>query len=138
MCYRCGKNCMKRKSWAEWTKYPKLFESVYWGNFSSCEFEDGSFDNKPDEQIIQNRNEFISTYHIKKMGKPKKTIDNFIHINFLDRNKFNFIDHIEYYKTDDNKIIIISSPYSLTDEDIQKCEKKGWVQIKNIFIRKIQ
>jgi len=136
MCSSCHKNC-KKKSWAKWTRYPKIFD-VYWGNFSSCEYEDGTFRNMPDEQIIQNRNEFVHSYLIKS-GAPSKFND-YIR-NYSEWRLYGYIDHVERYKTHDNKIVIISSPYmnslpmnSLAVEDIQNYyQKNGWVQIKNLY-----
>ena len=82
--------------------------------------------------ISVNRNEFVDRYLIKSRRKPNKAICGFILNNFLNPNSLN-LDHIEWYKTRDEKIVIISSPYSEAIEDIQKYQQKGWIQINNCY-----
>ena len=126
----------QKKSWAEWTQYPTLFKGYKWGNYSSAEYSDGTFSNRPDVHVIQHRNEFVGTYSItSKCDLKKLPLFNSIYKNFLDKTKYKSVDHVEGYHTQDNKIVIISSPYteSLSSEDIQQYQAKGWVEITNMY-----
>ena len=136
MCNSC-KNPYQKKSWAEWTRYPTLFKGCKWGNYSSAEYSDGTFSHRPDVQVIQHRNEWVGTYSItSKCDLKKLPLFNSIHKNFLDKTKYKSVDRVECYHTQDNKIVIISSPYtdSLSTEDIQQYQDKGWIEIQNMYV----
>jgi hypothetical protein len=49
----------KDTSFYQYTEYPKIYEGSYWGNF----------DSKPEDNIANNRNSFITDYNIKKYVK---------------------------------------------------------------------
>lgn len=130
------------KSYAELTEYKKIFSQVYWGQFTAYVYKDGTMNtsevpsdnNKTINDIVQNRNEFARKYKIKSSGLPYKTVTKFIYDNFTDSNKHYYkTDHVEYYKTYDDKLIVISSPYVPSAEDIEKYLKKGWIQIEQLY-----
>lgn len=104
------------------TDYPNIFIKTYWGSFTN------NSNNSTNESIIQNRNKFIEEFNIQKVcTKSPKYIYKLIDKN-LNENKQ--LDHIEIYKTNDGKYILISSPYiELTEEYIEN----GWTQIYNLY-----
>lgn len=74
----------------------KIFKNTYWGNYYDCE-----------ENIKNNRLCFKKNFKLKQriFNEPKwlKVNEN------LDVNEV--WDHIEIYKTKDNKYVVITSPY---------------------------
>jgi hypothetical protein len=99
------------------------------GYFQS-EITNGILEHEPNKEIVKNRNEFITKYNI--IGKCK--IPRLIELNFLNRINYK-VDHLESYKTRDNKIIILSSPYIIkeTDKDYNNYIKKGWGEIPKLY-----
>jgi len=121
-----------KKYWYDYTNYPKIYKDCYWGHFSSMIGKDGVVEHEPDSQIVNNRNEFIIKYNIAREGKIPRLIE----LNFLDRNIINYnVDHIECYNTRDDKIIIISSPYMIKDnnKNYDNYIKKGWEEIPKLY-----
>lgn len=103
------------------TNYPKIFNQTYWGAFDNSK-------NRLEEEIIENRNKFISTYNIKDI-KPKSKVPDYIN-KFIDRNVYRFLDHTEVYITKDNNYVAISSPYSdINSEHIEN----GWTEIPALY-----
>lgn len=99
------------------TKYPKLFP-FYWGN--------RRYIPNDDDIIVNNRNQFIENYKIVKAHRYS-----FLE-NYTDIIKDNiYLDHTEYFKTKDNKYIIITSPY--TDYYTDKFYEHGWVLIEKLY-----
>ena len=123
-----------RKKWAELTKYPGLFENVYWGWF----VDKGN--NPPDPGIVDNRNAFVVEHQITKClvtyGRQR---DQFL--NGLERRKeFGHKgDHIELYRDAQGRFIILTSPYDrapdyTTDPEIPKAMKAlGFVIIPQLY-----
>jgi hypothetical protein len=83
------------------------------------------------KKLQKNRNEFITKYNIIK---STNNIHRLIELNFLNRINYK-VDHLESYKTRDNKIIILSSPYMIkeTDKDYDNYIKKGWKKYLNFI-----
>lgn len=107
------------------TNYPKIFERTYWGAFNTK--DNGRRTNV--EQIYKNRNDFVQKENIKCVAPSK--------INCYSTYKANLFrlprtpeciytcsfDHVEVYLTNDNKVVIINSPY-VADE--QFLFQNGW------------
>ena len=131
-CSDCKQNDCIKKTHAELTNYKDIFKTVYWGGSRACTSQN-IISSEEIADIITKRNEFIRSYHIRSIYKPKGTVGAFIHKNFTDDTENSYkIDHVEFYKTRTG-IIIISSPYVPSDDDIKNYIKKGWVQIDNLY-----
>ena len=108
--------------YCERTKYRKIFARSYWGHFK-CEI---------DQSIIDNRNEFVEEIGIKSYYiMPKYMHRRFEHM--MDRKNSSMFDHIETYKTKDNKCVIVNSPYCVTEETEQKLNEMGYVNYKSLY-----
>lgn len=103
------------------TKYPKIFDNVYWGHFKFEPDEDET------KEIINNRNEFIEEFsivrqkkilvrHLKKLHKQGFPTDIFDHSNEMS----GLVDHRECYYTGKvtRKHILIYSPYCKNEDEI--------------------
>jgi hypothetical protein len=79
-------------TWAEMTKYPRIFD-VYWGAFSlPC---------RPGDEIVANRNKFVDDYGIVKKGGPQYARGDVPHA---------WDDHGEVYKCKGG-FVTVRSPY---------------------------
>lgn len=107
----------------ERTKHPKIYACSYWGHFKN---EDES------PEIIDNRNNFVTEYNIKSYYRMPKYMTR-KHEQKLDLNTKNKIDHIETYKTRDNKCVIVNSPYHVTDDDEKALLELGFIKYKPIY-----
>ena len=100
----------------ELTEYPRIFKKTYWGTFNRNDYEMAEI-----MEIINNRNEFIKKYNIKqcipKYKLPKKVFNETI-IN--DVNDMFLFDHVEYYKSYDNKYYMLNSPYTNEGSNVDK------------------
>lgn len=104
------------------TKYKKIFSGSYWGAFK-CEI---------DESIIDNRNKFVEEKGIKSYyNMPKYMIRRLEHM--MNRNKSKMFDHIETYKTNDNKCVIVNSPYDVTEDNEKAIMDLGYVKYKPLY-----
>ncbi len=109
------------------TQYPQIYSNTYWGS-STLEPYNGIT-----QEIIQNRNNFISNFNISKCAVPPKYIEKQIS-NELE---LGIIDHLECYKTTDKRYILISSPYKT--EGLTKIkfadgyEQNGWAKYDNLY-----
>ena len=100
----------------EKTEYPEIYMNTYWGNFTD----------DADEEIINNRNNFIKDFEIIGIMKEEKKM---IELKQILINKYlTFFDHIEIYKTINNTYIFITSPYGL-----EKNEMLGFKKIYNLY-----
>ena len=115
------------------TRYPDIFKNTYWG--SHRDVTDDIYD------IAINRNNFIEEFNIKKVTSLTSRLKNTTKINkkyFLDKlNTFGLnckvldMDHLERYKTEDNKHIFVCSPYhSRIDEGFIKL---GWINYNKLY-----
>lgn len=100
------------------TKYKNIYKNINWGYNSAYKIIDGKKIKNYNQEIIDNRNKFIEDYNIKhKQPSFSQCIKDYI---FLIRNynyNYQFYDHLEKYKTNDNKIVIIVSPYGPHERD---------------------
>jgi len=106
------------------TAYPKIYKSTYWGTFKL-------YEEKPDERlnkIIENRNNFIKEFNIKCYEKklPKYMLMRCEKI-------INIGDHVEKYKTNDNKLIILNSPYEPSEKEHQHFLKLGYIEVQPLY-----
>jgi hypothetical protein len=108
--------------YCERTKHRKIFAGSYWGAFK-CEI---------DQSIIDNRNEFVEEFGIKSYYHMPKYMDKRLE-HMMDRNNSKMFDHIETYKTKDNKCVIVNSPYHVTEQTEQKLNELGYVEYKPLY-----
>lgn len=102
------------------TNYPKIF-LCYWANMG--------YSNEYDE-IIENRNNFIEQYNIKKIANHKlKFIQNFKLDLYRSANSSLF-DHLEIYQDNNDKYVILNSPYG---EQNEKLINADWEVINPLY-----
>lgn len=97
---------MRKKYYYEMTKYPKIFQQTYWGNFA-IDLENDEIE----RDIIKNRNKFVEEYNIKNYDKdvmPLKIISP-------------LFDHMELYKCKEG-YVYITSPYSENSKAAGRCK----------------
>ena len=104
------------------TDYPLIYGGTYWGKFQICY-------NKPSDENINNRNNFIKDYDIVKRVEWGKRPD---FICKIVTRPCNFLDHIEVYKRKDGQYVVVSSP---NDETIKEHLDDGWTQIYPLYFR---
>lgn len=80
----------KVRRYPDLTKYPKLFEKTYWGNFKVNE------DTKIDD-IVTNRNKFVEEFKIEKCLDARRPT-----------NRLSIFDHCELYKNANGLIYLKS------------------------------
>ena len=105
---------------AKYTKHAKIFNKSYWG----------AFEGSAAQNINDNRNDFVKEFDIKSyyIRMPKR-IFNKAHDPYCGYK----IDHIETYKTKDNKCIIVNSPYSVSAEEEEKIIAQGYIKYKPMY-----
>jgi hypothetical protein len=105
---------------ANYTKYPKIFSTAYWGAFEGSAAQD----------INDNRNDFVKEFDIKgHYIKMPKYIFAKAHDPYCKYKR----DHVETYKTKDNRCIIVNSPYSVTEEEEAKILADGYIKYKPLY-----
>ena len=107
----------ERKSCADYTEYPKLFNQVYWGR--------GDTSARPNEDILNNRNKFAESHRgikvITKIPQYIRAVLNFAKL------KAPYVDHEEWYKDLDFYIMLISIP------DCYDVESEIWEKIDRLY-----
>ena len=121
-------------SYYQLTRYPNIFRGSYWGSFTTDPIRDNDM-----VGIFQNRNRFVEEFQITKRLSISNTINTLLKTEFNDLDKLirekhisrtavlliylkkddirsDFYDHVEVYKTADDRIIVLSSPYVSKDE----------------------
>ena len=135
-------------SYYQLTRYPNIFRGSYWGNFTSDPIRYNDI-----VGIFQNRNRFVEQFQITKRLSISNTINTLLKTEFNDLDKLirekhisrpaellryikqsdinsNFYDHIEIYKTTDDRILVLSSPYVSKDEKYYSfLEKTGFINL---------
>jgi hypothetical protein len=81
----------------DFTKYPKLFATVYWGRFEG----------EAKKEVIDNRNDFVTEFDISGQYEMPKYMCKKLE-KLIDPYQLT-IDHIETYKTKDNKCVIVKA-----------------------------
>jgi len=116
-------NYHNNKHFYQYTKYPRKFKRTYWGNFTVT----NNWFNF--NEIVENRNTFISKYNIKKRMDycycPK-----YIRLEFTN---LKYGDHDEIYLTNDKDYILITSPYRSTNNDEFTNINNGWYPIEKLY-----
>tara|TARA_R110001592_G_scaffold51823_1_gene159231 strand:+ start:836 stop:1234 length:399 start_codon:yes stop_codon:yes gene_type:complete len=92
----------------EMTNFNRIYKGSYWGGFKYKE------ENK---EIIDNRNNFIVDYNIKKRVTQLPIRRSQKHLGTNNRipnpkSVNSLFDHMEYYYTHDKQYVIIASPYN--------------------------
>ncbi len=104
----------------ESTKYPELFKDTYWGMFNMLR-------DPAEKEVIENRNKFVEEYKItKKLRTSRRILFSKLHDTVR-------LDHLELYKTEDNKILIVQSPYEGQLRNLTKIEEKILESFKEIY-----
>jgi regulation of enolase protein 1 (concanavalin A-like superfamily) len=115
---------MFKHTHANYTKYPKIFGRAYWG----------AFEGEASKDINDNRNDFVAEFEIKGYYKMPKYMYQKCG-NLLSNHTSNGvkIDHIETYKTKDNRCIIVNSPYSVSQAEEAKILAEGYIKYKPLY-----
>ena len=118
------------KTYRELTNYPKIYV-CYWGSFRETD------NNKLSKEIIDNRNNFIEKYNIKCSAKSIGFIKKYYYYLYNERWREKGcklrVDHLELYKTNDNKYLYINSPYCVNEQEEQNLINDGWIKIEKLY-----
>ena len=122
--------------YAEYTKYPKLFLSAYWGNHRLIRNTSFVSNQNGLTTIFENRNKFKDEYLIQKyyylpIRKNAKKIQK--NTEVLNNNGYDIRDHIEYYKCKDNTIITLFSKYISNDSEHELILHQGYTMIQPLY-----
>jgi len=124
----------RMKKFSDKTKHSKIYSNTYWGNFGLDKRSEE--DLKELDKIVENRNNFIDDYNIRKIiTKCPVKLSEFINI-LKETNK---IDHLEIYETNDNNYILLNSPYDEKEDvcpDMEKIYKM--YNYANSYIKVVQ
>jgi hypothetical protein len=107
------------------TNYQDIY-SCYWGAFEVTDR------NRPEQQVIDNRNSFIIDYDIKQYKScPPTYIDKLSRYNEFGVDLFVF-DHREHYINNKSQYVILVSVPPTTIEDFNYTEN-GWIEIYPMY-----
>jgi len=137
----------------KYTKYPSIYKNSYWGNHR------GRGD-APDQEIIKNRNEFITNYNIKSYKSTKIAKKKLEHIFIMGDEKGNktemtksvkqqfdfwcisdgcFRDHAEFYEIYDQKndfgkkkLMSVFSTH-LSEKDVNLASQHGYIEVAPLY-----
>ena len=98
----------------EKTNYKKLYEKTYWGRSMNSS-----------DEIIKNRNHFISLNNIKNIVRKNTKVFDFL-TNM--KKRYNFMDHVEVYKLNNSEYIILISIYGLV------LNEKEWLSVPCMYL----
>ena len=119
------------KQYSDYTKYPNIFKNVYWGNFEMNDTSEASTRRENFQEICTNRNRFVEEYNIiKQYSKPATKVREKI----LD-DLYPWCRHIEYYKTNDKKTIVVFSKFVEKDNEHKAYLNKGYEHIYPIYAK---
>ena len=114
--------------YSDYTKYPTIFENVYWGNFK-LGINDSPASRDAFQEICNNRNRFVEEYNIiKQYSNPARKIREKITDDLHP-----WCRHIEYYKTNDKKTIVAFSKFVDKDNEHNAYLNKGYEHIYPIY-----
>ena len=118
-----------RERSCDFTNYPKLYEKTPWGWYNKIREVE-----RPSEIIIgSNRNNVAESYKLKKVfSRISKKLKNQTEILF---NGEDIRDHIEYYKTNDNKILTLFSADCLNYEECQFIIQQGYILFEPLYLK---
>ncbi len=97
------------------TKYKDIFRDTYWGWFKKRQFNEDEL-----EQIIENRNNFIVEFNVKKhihLSKFPKWIRKNVYRSPTNSQNIENFDHIEVYQTANKDHVLVVSPYCRDKDD---------------------
>ena len=120
-------------TWADKTKFAKLYSETYWGNYP-LKHHDGNND-YPLLQICENRNNFAIEYNLKKSLKyikkhsPIKNIFEYT-LQEIERQGA-YVDHTEYYDTGYSVVCVTS--HWCPEEKEYIWNKHGFNKIPQIY-----
>jgi len=114
------------------TNYPNIFKNCYWGNHQDSE--------QGLEHCYANRNFFVKEYKIDKVCKITSGVSKIIARKYFNSDRewigtgtVDWADHVEIYKTKDNKKVIICSPYDKSIELYLELTKLGWMRYNDLY-----
>lgn len=117
----------------ELTKFPKIYRKTYWGSFTT---DDRTIDEINEIiRIIRNRNKFIETHGIVKSFHVH-TLPRRVGGVLREKGMYEYLplDHVEFYKTKDNKFIMVNSPYIKEDSNkYQLLIDHGFEKADNLY-----
>ena len=109
---------------SERTKYRKIFNNTYWGNF-----KDDNNDLK--QEVIDNRNAFVEEFEVRsRYNMPKYMWAQ--HVQCVTK-EHNLIDHVEIYKTKNKKCVIVNSPYHVGPENEARLIEMGYMKYNKMY-----
>ena len=115
---------MIQKTHSDFTKHPKIFGRAYWG----------AFEGTAEKEINDNRNDFVTDFGVKGYYyMPQYMFQKCGNLLNYHVNNGAKIDHVETYKTKDNRCIIVNSPYHVSEEEEQKIIAQGYIKYKPLY-----
>ena len=112
--------------YSERTKYPKIFNNTYWGNF-----KDDNNDLK--QEVIDNRNAFVEEFEVcSRYNMPNYMWDRHVQ-RVTSPKEHNLIDHVEIYKTKNKKCVIVNSPYHVGPENETRLIEMGYMKYNKMY-----
>jgi hypothetical protein len=136
---------LDNRKYAQYTEYPEIFLSAYWGNNRLIRIGTNIIDSDSLEIICENRNRFVTEYLIKKYyylprlkGLKRilqtamifKDVPNHSDIRCCSND---IRDHIEYYKCSDGRILTIFSMEISNEELHNFILSKGYTLIQPLY-----
>jgi len=113
----------------DFTDYPNLFKGTYWGCYNQlCEYE------RNNETIIGiNRNKLVELYNLKRVIVGRGITKNIKKQSELIINGDDIRDHIEYYKTNDNKILTLFSYHGYGSRHCEFIIQQGYIEFDPLY-----
>jgi hypothetical protein len=113
---------MTEKKAYEFTCYPKIYKTSYWGNFTR------GINTTISDEIIENRNSFILNNNIKNYRCPRYLEEE---IWEMRREMIDIrFDHMEFYLTENRTYVVICSLYGPFND---KVVHLGWTPINKLY-----
>jgi len=134
----------------DYTKYPSIYKNSYWGNHR------GRGD-APDQEIIKNRNEFITNHNVKSYKSTKIAKKKLEHIFILGDEKGNktamtksikqqfdswvisdgcFRDHAEFYEIQNEigkkQLMSVFSTH-LSEKEVNLASQHGYIEVAPLY-----
>ena len=120
---------LEEKKYSDYTDYPRIFEDVYWGNFKLYLNDTSTHRREELEDICVNRNKLVEEHKIKKnISNPSTKLRGKVLSELSPWKR-----HIEYYKCEDKKVIVIFSKYVENDNEHSKYISIGYKAIPPIY-----
>lgn len=105
-------------NYSDKTEKKKIYQNTYWGQFSLKDRTQEELNEL--EEVVLNRNRFVKEFKIKSIvNKCPVKFDKYLN-KFKNSNK---TDHMEIYLTNDDKYIILNSPYDPDEKKVPDMQK---------------